>query len=76
MLPNSLLNTVSFPMHLLALFCFRRHLSLVFGEKSPDPPSLPPACLNPGQRQRWDCVRGGKRAGLAACPFLFLLILF
>lgn len=74
---NFLLNTVGFPMHLFVLLCFRRHLSLVSGEKNPDPPlPAPPSRLSPGQRQRWDRILGGKRRELTACPFLFRLILF
>lgn len=75
-LPDFPLHTVSFLVHLLALFCFRRHPRLVLQEKNPDPPSPPPTHPNPGQRQRWDPVLGGKCVGLTACPFLFLLILF
>lgn len=66
-LPN-LLDTTSFPEHLLVLFCFRRHLSPVFGVKTPDPPQGP-TCRNRGRRRRWDRV-----PGLPACPVCLLIL--
>lgn len=64
MLPNLLLDTTSFPVHLLVLFCFRRHLSLVFGAKTPDP--LPGSNL----LESWpEASRGSQPARLLVDSF-------
>lgn len=71
------LHTISFPTHLLSLFWFCSHLSLVFGgKKHQTQPNPSPNCVNLGQRQHWDRITEGKHTGFGACPFLFLLILF
>lgn len=68
MLPNLLLDTTSFPVHLLVLFCFRRHLSLVFGAKTPDP--LPGSNLP----ESWPEAALGPRPGAPSLPVCLLIL--
>lgn len=66
MLPSLLLDTTSFPVHLLVLFCFRRHLSLVFGAKTPD--ALPGSNLP----ESWPEEALGLRPGAPSPPRLLV----
>lgn len=66
-LPHFLFKPISFPRCLLACFCLHRHLSLAFGDKSPDPS---PHLRDGGSTGSTARERGSSR------PSLLLWVLF